>query len=121
MVEHVVRVDVEGLRALELEDAVDGAHVLALVHHRVDPAGVAWVPKVAQEPEDGGVDVLHADVGAPDEDWGGVDARAAPVSLVLSGVGGRRDVVGGHGGGGSRREPPSPVLALLPGGAGSAA
>lgn len=121
VVEDVVRVNVKRLPTLELEDAVDSAHVLALVHYRVDTACVAWVPEVSQEPEDGGVDVLHADVGAPDEHRGGVHAGAGAVSLVVSGIGGRRDVVGGHGGGGRRREPASPVLALLPGGAGPGA
>lgn len=118
VVKHVVRIDVERLSALELEDAVDGAHVLALIHDRVDAAGVTRVAEVAQEPEDGGVDVLHADVGAPNEDRGGVDAAAATtVGLVVPGFGGRRDVIGGHWGGGRRREPASPVLTLLPGGA----
>lgn len=121
VVEHVVGVDVERLPALELEDAVDGAHVLALVHDRVDAAGVARVAEVAEEPEDGGVDVLHADVGAPDEHRRGVGARAAAAAAVglggvlVPGLRGERDVVGGHGGGRGRREPPPrPVLPLLP-------
>jgi hypothetical protein len=116
VVKHVVRIDVERLPALELEDAVDGAHVLALVHDRVDAASVARVPEVAQEPENGGVDVLHAYVGAPDEDRGGVDAAAA-VGLVVPSFGGWRDVIGGHWSGGRRREPASRVLTRLPRGA----
>jgi len=60
---------------------VNGAHVLALVGDGVDAASFAGVPEMAQEPQYGGVDVLHADVGAPDEDRGGVDAAAAAVSL----------------------------------------
>lgn len=87
MVKHVVRIDIERLPALKLEDVVDGAHVLALIHDRVDAASVARVSEVAQEPEDGGVDVLHADVGAPDEDRGGVDAAAAAIGLIFSGFG----------------------------------
>lgn len=121
VIEHVVGVDVERLPALELEDAVDGAHVLALVHDRVDAAGVARVAEVAEEPEDGGVDVLHADVGAPDEHRRGVGARAAAAAAVglggvlVPGLRGERDIVGGHGGGRGRREPPPrPVLPLLP-------
>lgn len=118
VIKHVVCIDVERLPAFELEDAVDGAHVLALVHDRVDAAGVARIPEVAEEPEDGGVDVLHADVRAPDEDRGGVDAAtAAAFGLVVPGFGGWRDVIGGHWGGGRRWEPASKVLTLLPGGA----
>lgn len=99
IVEHIMRINVQRLPALQFNNAVHHPHVLALLHDDVRPAGLLRVPEVAEEAEDGGVDVLHADVGSPHEHRGGVGVHG--VDVVVTGVGGGGQVfIGGHGGGG---------------------
>lgn len=95
VIKHVVGVDFERL-SLHFKGEMDEPHVLALV------VGGA-VAEVAEEAEYGGVDVLDADVGSPDEHGRG---RVGGGIVVIASIGGRWGVVGGcgcgcGGGGGS--------------------
>lgn len=74
---------------------MDEPHVLAFV-------GGA-IAEVAEEAEDGGVDVLDADVGAPDEH--GRRIVCGGVVVVIASIGRGRDVVGGCGCGCGGRGP----------------